>query len=63
MRSGFALVAWPVRYGETGVMTFMVNHEGVLYEKDLGSRTDAVARAMKRFDPDAGWRKAAVPGP
>jgi hypothetical protein len=49
-----------VKYGETGVMSFMVNHEGVLYEKDLGPRTDAAARAINRFDPDAGWRKAEV---
>lgn len=58
MRAGFALVAWPVRYGETGVMTFMINHDGVVYEKDLGPGTDAVARAMVRFDPDASWGKA-----
>lgn len=62
MRSGFALVAWPLRYGETGVTTFIVNHQGVVYEKDLGPDTDAKARAMKRFDPDASWRKAPVPG-
>ena len=62
MRSGFALVAWPLRYGETGVTTFIVNHQGVVYEKDLGPGTDAAARAMKRFDPDGSWRKAPVPG-
>ncbi|WP_286530849.1 DUF2950 domain-containing protein [Variovorax sp. J31P179] len=60
MRGGFALVAWPVKYGETGVMSFMVNHDGVLYEKNLGAGTDAAARAMTRFDPDAGWRKVDV---
>ncbi len=38
-------------------MSFMVNHDGVLYEKNLGAGTDAAARAMTRFDPDAGWRK------
>ena len=57
MTAGFALVAWPVRYGETGVMTFVVNHEGQLYEKNLGPRTDAVARKMTLFDPDSSWRK------
>lgn len=62
MRSGFALVAWPLRYGETGVTTFIVNHDGVLYEKDLGAGTDAAARTMKRFDPDTSWRKVPVPG-
>jgi hypothetical protein len=57
MSAGFALVAWPVRYGETGVMTFIVNYEGQIYEKNLGSHTDAVARKMTLFDPDASWRK------
>ncbi|MGY4828500.1 DUF2950 domain-containing protein [Sphaerotilaceae bacterium SBD11-9] len=61
MRAGFALVAWPVRYGDTGVMTFMVSHDGVVYEKDLGRNTDALARAMTRFNPDAGWSKATTP--
>jgi len=61
MRAGFALVAWPVRYGDTGVMTFMVSHAGTVYEKDLGPSTDAVAHAMKRFNPDASWHKASVP--
>lgn len=59
MTSGFALVAWPVKYGDTGVMTFVVNHQGQIYEKNLGSKTDAVARAMKVFDPDTSWRKVA----
>ena len=61
MRAGFALVAWPVRYGDTGVMTFMVSHAGTVYEKDLGPSTDAVARAITRFNPDKSWREAAVP--
>jgi len=59
MTSGFALVAWPVKYGDTGVMTFVVNHQGQIYEKNLGPKTDAVARAMKVFDPDTSWRKVA----
>jgi hypothetical protein len=54
---GFAAVAWPVKYGDTGVMTFMVSHDGVVYEKDLGPNTAALARAMTRFDPDSSWRK------
>jgi hypothetical protein len=57
MRSGFALVAWPMRYGETGVMSFMVSHDGELYQKDLGPNTNALARAMTRFDPDSTWKK------
>jgi hypothetical protein len=61
MRSGFAAVASPVRYGDTGVMTFMVSHAGIVYEKDLGPSTDAIARAMTRFNPDSTWKKAPVP--
>ncbi len=58
MIGGFGVVAWPVRYGDTGVMTFIVNHDGVVYEKDLGADTAARAGAMTRFDPDSTWRKA-----
>lgn len=54
---GFAAIAWPVRYGDSGVMTFMVSHQGVVYEKDLGSGTASRAGSIKRFDPDASWRK------
>ncbi|HEX6720459.1 MAG TPA: DUF2950 domain-containing protein [Burkholderiaceae bacterium] len=61
MRSGFAAVAWPVRYGDTGVMTFMVSHAGVVYEKDLGPNSGAVASAMTRFNPDASWKKSPLP--
>jgi len=61
MRSGFAAIAWPVRYGDTGVMSFMVSHTGIVYEKDLGPSTDAVARAMTRFNPDSTWRKSSLP--
>ncbi|MCL4798078.1 MAG: DUF2950 family protein [Burkholderiales bacterium] len=57
MIGGFAAVAWPVRYGDTGVMTFMVSHDGVVYEKDLGPNTAARASAATRFDPDSTWRK------
>jgi hypothetical protein len=58
MIGGFAALAWPAEYGETGVMSFMVSHEGVVYEKDLGPNTAARAREIRRFDPGAGWRKA-----
>ena len=57
MMGGFALVAYPARYGSTGIMTFMVSHDGVVYKKDLGPKTHAVAGAMQRFDPDRTWRK------
>ena len=55
--AGFALVAWPVKYGDSGVMSFMVSHDGVVYEKNLGPKSDEIARAMTRFNPDSSWRK------
>ncbi|HEY7249309.1 MAG TPA: DUF2950 family protein, partial [Methylomirabilota bacterium] len=58
MIGGFALVAYPAQYGNSGVMTFIVNHDGVVYEKDLGPDTAAVARAMKLYNPDSTWKKA-----
>jgi hypothetical protein len=58
MIGGFAAVAWPVKYGDTGVMTFIVSHDGVVFEKDLGPDTAARAAAMTRFDPDSSWHKA-----
>ena len=54
---GFAVVAWPVKYGDTGVMTFMVSHDGVVYEQDLGPNTAARAAAISRFDPDSTWTR------
>lgn len=56
MTHGFALVAWPVDYGHSGVMTFVVNHLGVVYEKDLGPKTEDAATRLRRFDPDSSWR-------
>ena len=58
MIGGFALVAWPAAYGNTGVMTFVVNHDGVVYQKDLGPGTVAAAQKMKRFNPDKSWKPA-----
>jgi hypothetical protein len=58
MIGGFALVAWPAEYGNSGVMTFIVNHNGTVYEKDLGSRTAQVAAGMTAFNPDDSWKKA-----
>jgi Protein of unknown function (DUF2950) len=57
MIGGFALVAFPAQYGVSGVMSFLVNHDGIVYQKDLGPHTAAVARAMKGFNPDASWKK------
>lgn len=61
MTRGFALLAWPAKFGETGVMSFMVSHDGVAYEKDLGPGGAAIAKAMTRFDPDPTWK--ALPPP
>jgi hypothetical protein len=52
---GFALVAYPAEYGNSGVMSFIVNHNGVLFQKDLGKDTVTLARALKTFDPDTSW--------
>ena len=58
MLGGFGVVAWPSKYGASGVMTFIVNQDGVVYEKDLGAQTPAIAEAMTRFNPDSTWRKS-----
>jgi hypothetical protein len=57
MIGGFALVAYPAKYASSGVMTFIVNHDGVVYQKDLGRQTGKTALAMKLFDPDSTWKK------
>ncbi len=57
MIGGFALVAYPDEYGNSGVMTFIVNQDGVVYQKDLGEDSEKIARAMKKFDPDETWKK------
>ena len=54
---GFGLVAYPATYGSSGIMTFLVNQEGVVYQKDLGKGTAKAAGAMKRYDPDPTWKK------
>jgi hypothetical protein len=57
MIGGFALVAYPAQYGASGIMTFIVNHDGVVYQKDLGKSTEKNAVAMKLFNPDTTWKK------
>jgi hypothetical protein len=57
MTEGFALVAWPARYDDTGVMTFMVNKDGVVYQKNLGASTTTIARSMTAFNPDSTWQR------
>ena len=54
---GFSVVAWPAKYANSGVMTFIVNHEGQVWQHDLGPQTGAVAAKMRRFDPGPGWTK------
>jgi Protein of unknown function (DUF2950) len=63
MIGGFALVAYPAEYGNSGVMTFVVNHAGTIYQKDLGDRTEAIAGRMKSFDPDQTWKKVEIESP
>ncbi len=63
MIGGFALVAYPAEYGNSGVMTFMVNHAGTVYQKDLGKRTAMIARRMTSFDPDQTWKKVDATSP
>jgi len=57
MIGGFAMVAYPAQYGESGIMTFIVNHDGVVYQKDLGPHTAATAQSMTKFNPDETWKK------
>ena len=57
MIGGFGLVAYPAEYGNSGVMTFLVNHAGTVYQKDLGPRTVELATSMTSFDPDKTWQK------
>jgi hypothetical protein len=56
----FAAIAWPGHYGETGIMTFMVNYDGVVYQRDLGPETRLLAVAIASFNPEKGWEKADV---
>ncbi|ODR92023.1 DUF2950 domain-containing protein [Sinorhizobium alkalisoli] len=55
MIGGFGLIAWPVSYAETGVKTFVVNQQGIVYERDLGPSTEAIVPFIDRFDPDDKW--------
>jgi hypothetical protein len=61
MIGGFALVAAPADYGATGVMTFIVSHENVVYEKDLGPTTLEQFRGMDRYNPDPTWTPVSEP--
>ncbi|MBK8640302.1 MAG: DUF2950 domain-containing protein [Chromatiaceae bacterium] len=58
LTQGVALLAWPASYGRSGIMTFLVNHKGMVYEQDLGVDTTALAAAIEAYDPGEGWRAA-----
>lgn len=57
MVAGYAMVAYPIEYGKTGEMTYVVNHNGVIYQKDLGEKSEEIAKAMQTYDPDSTWKK------
>jgi len=63
MIGGFALVAYPAEYGNSGIMTFVVNYTGSVFQKDLGPNTIRLAERMTSFDPDKTWKKVSDPGP
>jgi Protein of unknown function (DUF2950) len=60
MLGGFAMIASPAEYGTSGVMTFIVNHDGVVFSKDLGSMTATSAQLIKSFNPDSSWKREAT---
>ena len=60
MTRGFALIAWPAEYADSGVMSFMISHEGQVFEKDLGPDGAKLATSMGRFDPDSSWSEVAA---
>ncbi len=63
MTGGFALVAYPAIYGVSGIMTFMVNQTGIVYEKNLGPETEEVAKAIAKYDPDKTWTRVEIMKP
>ena len=59
MIAGFAMIAWPADYGNSGIMSFQISHQGRLFEKDLGKDTAKIASAVTAYDPDSGWSRVA----
>jgi hypothetical protein len=55
LTGGFAVIAWPAKHGNSGVMTFITNHHGLVYEKDLGPETEQAVAELETYDPDPGW--------
>jgi hypothetical protein len=60
MSRGFALIAWPAKYADTGVMSFMISHDGQVFEKDLGPDSEKLAQGMTLFDPDDSWKEVSA---
>jgi hypothetical protein len=60
MIGGFALVAWPAEYGNSGIATFVVNHDGEVFEKDIGDATSKIASQITAFNPDDSWKKVTI---
>jgi Protein of unknown function (DUF2950) len=60
MTTGFVLIAWPATYGASGIMSFIVNQDGIVFQKDLGPNTATTAAATKLFDPDLSWTRIEV---
>ena len=58
MTGGFGILAYPAQYRNSGVMTFMVNQDGIVYQKDLGPDTAKIAAAMTQYNPDSSWQQA-----
>ena len=55
MTGGFAAVAWPAKYGNSGIMSFLVSQQGIVFQKDLGAETDTAVAAITAYDPDSSW--------
>jgi Protein of unknown function (DUF2950) len=60
MTGGFALIAWPAIFGSSGIMTFQVDQDGVVFKKDLGTSTSRIASRITQFDPDLTWARIEV---
>jgi hypothetical protein len=60
MTKGFAMITWPASYGVSGIMSFLVNQDGTVFQKDLGSQTAIIVAATKLFDPDLSWARVEV---
>lgn len=58
MSAGFAVLAYPAEYGVSGIMTFIMGPHGTIYQKDLGEKTDGIAKAMNSYDPDSSWKQS-----